>query len=101
MSRNPTGERLSKVSRAAAVFAGLLGIFIIEIMGFVRESAGHRGRCIISSRFLRGSTQYPTPLAILNIFSIWIIISVMVVIVFWLTSKVTAHHPEDAEKIKP
>jgi hypothetical protein len=27
-------------------------------------------------------------------------ISAIVVIVFWLTSKVTAHHPEDAEEIK-
>ncbi|MEN6609459.1 MAG: cytochrome ubiquinol oxidase subunit I [Methanoregulaceae archaeon] len=91
---------LSKVSRAAAVFAGLLGIFIIEIMGFVRESARSPWTVYNIIPVPPGSVQYPTPLAILNIFGVWVIISVVVVIVFWLVSKVTAHHPEDAEEIK-
>lgn len=92
---------LSRVSRSAAIFAGLLGIFIIEIMGFVRESARSPWTVYNIIPVPPGDIQYPTPLTIINIFSVWIIISVLVVIVFWLTSKVTAHHPEDAEKIKP
>jgi cytochrome d ubiquinol oxidase subunit I len=91
---------LSRVSRAAAIFAGLLGIFVIEIMGYVRESGRSPWTVYNIIPVPPGTTQYPTPIAILNIFSIWIIISVMVVFVFWLTSKVTAHHPEDAEEIK-
>ncbi len=92
---------LSRVSRAAAVFAGLLGIFIIEIMGYVRESARAPWTVYNIIPVPPGDVLYPTPLSIINIFSVWIIISVIVVIVFWLTSKVTAHHPEDAEEIKP
>ena len=91
---------LSKVSRATGVFAGLLGIFIIEIMGFVRESARSPWTVYDIIPVPPGSVQYPTPLTILNIFSVWIIISMIVVVVFWLVSKVTAHHPEDAEEIK-
>lgn len=91
---------LSKVSRAAAIFAGLLGIFIIEIMGYTRESARSPWTVYNIIPVPPGTTDYPTPVSILNIFAIWIIISAMVVIVFWLTSKVTAHHPEDAEEIK-
>jgi cytochrome bd-type quinol oxidase subunit 1 len=90
---------LSRVSRAAAIFAGLLGIFIIEIMGFVRESARSPWTVYDIIPVPPGNIEYPTPLTIINIFSVWIIISVLVVAVFWLTSKVTAHHPEDAEKI--
>jgi len=90
---------LSKVSRAAAVFAGLLGIFIIEIMGYTRESARSPWTVYSIIPVPPGTTQYPTPISIVNIFAIWIIISVIVVTVFWLTSKVTAHHPEDAEKV--
>jgi cytochrome d ubiquinol oxidase subunit I len=91
---------LSRVSRATAVFAGLLGIFIIEIMGYVRESGRSPWTVYNIIPVPPGTTQYPTPLEIVNIFSIWILISVIVVVVFWLTSKVTAHHPEDAEEIK-
>lgn len=91
---------LSKVSRAAAVFAGLLGIFIIEIMGYTRESARSPWTVYNIIPVPPGTTAYPTPISILNIFAVWIIISAMVVTVFWLTSKVTAHHPEDAEEIK-
>jgi len=91
---------LSKVSRASAVFAGLLGIFIIEIMGFVRESGRSPWTVYNIIPVPPGTTQYPTPLSILNIFIVWIIISALVVTTFWLTSKVTADHPEDAEKIR-
>ena len=90
---------LSKVSRATAVFAGLLGIFIIEIMGYTRESARSPWTVYNIIPVPPGTTQYPTPISSLNIFAIWIIISAMVVVVYWLTSKVPAHHPEDAEKV--
>jgi len=92
---------LSKVSRGAAIFAGLLGIFIIEIMGFVRESGRSPWTVYNIIPVPPGTTQYPTPLELVNIFGIWIIISIIIVFIFWLTSKATAHHPEDAEEINP
>ena len=91
---------LSRVSRAAAVFAGLLGIFIIEIMGFVREAGRSPWTVYNIIPVPPGNLQYPTPLTIVNIFAVWVLISLIVVTVFWLTSKVTAHHPEDAEEIQ-
>jgi cytochrome bd ubiquinol oxidase subunit I len=90
---------LSRTSRIAAIFAGLLGIFMIEIMGFVRESGRSPWTVYNIIPVPPASMAYPTPLAIVNIFTVWILISVIVLVVFWLTSKATAHHPEDAERI--
>jgi len=92
---------LPRAARAAAVFAGLLGIFIIEIMGFVRESARSPWTVYNIIPVQPGTSDFPTPISIIGIFCIWVLISVTVVAVFWLTSKVTAHHPEEAEEIRP
>ena len=92
---------LTRVSRAAAVFAGLMGIFIIEIMGFVREAGRSPWTVYNIIPVPPGTEQYPTPITIINIFGVWILISLVVIIALWLVSKVTAHHPEDAEKIQP
>ena len=90
---------LSRTSRLSAIFAGFLGIFILEIMGFVRESGRSPWTVYDIIPVPPASTAYPTPLAIGNIFGVWAIISVIVIIVLWLTSKATAHHPEEAEEI--
>ena len=89
---------LSYASRGCLVLAGLLGILIIQIMGYVRESA--RSPWTISQIIpIPGGMSYPTPLRIENIFVVWLFSAIIILIAFWFTSKATAHHPEKAEEI--
>jgi cytochrome bd-type quinol oxidase subunit 1 len=90
---------LSYASRGYLIFSGLLGIFIILIMGFVRESA--RDPWTISQIIpVAGGMNIKTPLSLGNIFMVWVLASSIILIAFWLTSKATAHHPEKAEEIE-
>jgi len=90
---------LSKSARSCLMLSGFLGIFVILVMGFVRESARspwtYYGIIPVA-----GGTSYPTPLRLENIFIVWLLIMIIVIVTFWLTSKSTAYHPEKAEEIK-
>jgi cytochrome bd-type quinol oxidase subunit 1 len=67
-------------------------------MGFVRESA--RSPFLIYQIIpVPGGQSYPTPIPVAQIVLVWIVVLVMVVAVFWFTSKVTAEHPEQAEEV--
>ncbi len=89
---------LSKTSRAAAIMSGGLGMWIVIVMGYVRESA--RSPWLIYNMIpVPGNQSYPTPIPISRIYIVWFIILVVVATVFWLVSKVTAHHPEKAEEV--
>ena len=90
---------LSLGSRGSLILSGLLGIFIVIIMGYVRESA--RAPWVIYQIIpVPGGAAHPTPIRLISIFTVWLIISLLTLSIFWLTSKVTAHHPEKAEEIK-
>jgi cytochrome bd-type quinol oxidase subunit 1 len=90
---------LSYAARGCLILSGLLGIFIILIMGFVRESA--RDPWTISQIIpVAGGMNIKTPLSLGNIFIVWVISSVIILVAFWLTSKATAHRPEKAEEIE-
>lgn len=89
---------LSYAARGCLILSGLLGIFIILIMGYVRESA--RDPWTISQIMpVAGGMNAPTPLSIENIFIVWVFSSIVILLAFWFTSKATAHHPEKAEEI--
>jgi cytochrome bd-type quinol oxidase subunit 1 len=89
---------LTYAARGCLIFIGLLGIFIILIMGFVRESA--RAPWTVSQIIpVAGGMNYPTPLTIENILFVWIFVTLIILATFWITSKATAHHPEKAEEI--
>ena len=90
---------ISPVARSAAMIAGVIGVWIVVVMGYVRESArspmarkqhySRSGRAGLSRpRFLSG-----------QIFAVWLIITSLTLAIFWFTSKVTAEHPEKAEEI--
>ncbi len=90
---------LSYASRGCLIFIGLLGIFIILVMGFVRESA--RAPWTFSQIIpVAGGMNSPTPLMIENILWVWLFVTIIVLVAFWITSKATAHHPEKAEEIE-
>jgi cytochrome bd-type quinol oxidase subunit 1 len=89
---------LSKTARSCLALSGVLGIFIIVVMGFVRESA-RSPWTFYEIIPVAGGTAYPTPLRLENIFVVWALVVTMVIVTFWLTSKATAHHPEKAEEI--
>jgi len=100
LSDKKEGEwgNLSRASRAAATSTGVVGIWIVMVMGFVRESA-RSPFTIYDVIPVPGGQSYPTPLPLEQIFIIWAVILIMVVGIFWFTSKVTSHHPEQAEQI--
>ena len=90
--------KLSNVSRYAGIFAGVFGMFIVIVMGYVRESA-RAPYTIFGILPVEGSSTSPTPIAIDRLFIVFGLIMLTVIAVFWFTSKVTAHHPEEAEKL--
>lgn len=100
LSQHKEGEwgNLSKVSRYAASFAGILGMWIVVVMGYARESA-RSPWTIFGIVPVPGGQTHPTPISISRIFVVWAVITTFALGVFWFTSKVTAHHPEKAEKI--
>ena len=99
--REPAGTEwgnLSPVSRSAALIAGVLGMWIVVVMGYVRESA--RSPWLINNIIpVPGGQAYPTPVPAGQIFAVWLIITSLTLVIFWLTSKVTAEHPEQAEVV--
>ncbi|MBN1263928.1 MAG: hypothetical protein JXA25_00440 [Anaerolineales bacterium] len=97
-SREAEWGNLSGVSRPAAVMAGILGMWIVIVMGYVRESA-RSPWTIYKVNPVPGGQAYPTPVPISRIFIVWAIVSAAALLVFWFTSKVTAHHPEKAEEV--
>ena len=90
--------KLSKTSRISGILAGIIGMWIVVVMGYVRESA--RSPWLIFKTIpVPGGQKHPTPIPVSRIFIVWAIITIATVFVFWFTSKVTAHHPEKAEKV--
>jgi len=90
---------LSKSSRSSLIMTGVLGTFIVIIMGYVRESA-RSPWTLYNIIPVADSQNNPTPILIEKIFIVWAVIIIFIIITFWLTSKVTAHHPSKAEEIK-
>lgn len=89
---------LSKTSQIAAIMSGVLGMWIVVVMGYVRESA--RSPWLIYNTIpVPGGQAYPTPIPISRIYIVWFVILAVVITIFWFVSKVTAHHPEKAEEV--
>jgi len=90
--------KLPASSRVAAILAGIIGMWIVVVMGYVRETA--RSPWLINNIIpVPGGQQYPTPVPVGEIFAVWAIITLGTLLIFWLVSKVTAEHPERAEEI--
>lgn len=96
--RNSEWGNLSLASRIAAGMSGVIGMWIVIVMGYVRESA-RSPWTIYKIIPVPGGQNYPTPIPISRIFIVWGIITTVTLIIFWFTSKVTAHHPEKAEEV--
>ncbi len=90
--------QLSKVSRYAAIMSGVIGMWIVVIMGYVRESA--RSPWVIYDIIpVPAGDANPTPIWIGRILIVWLVVMAIAITTFWFTSKVTAHHPEQKELI--
>ncbi len=92
--------KVPNIARYAGILTGILGTFIVIVMGYVRESA-RQPYLIFNIIPVRGSETHPTPIPIDIIFIVWGLIIGIIITVFWFTSKVTAHHPEEAEELDP
>ena len=98
-SRKESGwGTLSNGSRNSAMLAGILGMWIVIVMGFVRESA-RSPWTIFQIVPVPGGLASPTPIPLPQIFVIWAVILALTLVIFWYASKVTAYHPEEAESI--
>jgi cytochrome bd-type quinol oxidase subunit 1 len=89
---------LSRASWAAALIAGVLGSWIVIVMGYVRESA--RSPWLFYKIVpVPGGQTYPTPVPPHQIFVVWMFALGLAFAVFWFTSRVTSYHPEQEEKV--
>lgn len=96
--KNQDWGNLPKVSRWAAVSAGIFGMWTLITMGYVRESA--RAPWVVYNIIpVPGQTNYPAPIPMWQIFVVWAASLALAVASFWLVSKVTAEHPEKAEEV--
>jgi cytochrome d ubiquinol oxidase subunit I len=89
---------LSKTSRSSGIIAGIFGLSIVIIMGYVRESA-RSPWTIYNIIPVPGGQAYPTPIPAYQIFVVWAVIITLVMAIFWFTSRVTAEHPEETEEV--
>ncbi len=87
---------LPRASRAAAAITGFSGMWLLIVMGYIRES-GRAPWTIYGVVPVPGGQMYPTPLTLTNIFIIWAVVLAMALAIYWFTSHVTAHHPERQE----
>lgn len=90
--------RLPKNSRYAGVLAGLLAMWIIPIMGYVREG-GRDPWTLFQLIPVPGMQQFPTPISPAGIFITWLAILGIVITIFWFAYRVLAHLPEEKEEI--
>jgi cytochrome bd ubiquinol oxidase subunit I len=89
---------LSSQSRYSAITIGILGMWIVVVMGFVRESI--RTPWLINGIIpIPDSMSNPTPITMGKIFLVWTILTTTMLVIFWFVSKVTSYHPEKAEEI--
>ena len=88
----------SPVHHGAALIAGVLGSWIVIVMGYVRESA--RSPWLFYKIVpVPGGQTYPTPVPPHQIFVVWMFALGLAFAVFWFTSRVTSYHPEQEEKV--
>jgi cytochrome d ubiquinol oxidase subunit I len=89
---------LSNTSRNSGILAGIFGLSIVIVMGYVRESA-RSPWTIFQIIPVPGGQSYPTPIPAYQMFVVWSFIIALTMAVFWFTSRVTAEHPEEAEEV--
>ncbi|MGA9099245.1 MAG: cytochrome ubiquinol oxidase subunit I [Methanotrichaceae archaeon] len=96
--KEPDWGNLDRSPKIAAVMSGVLAMWIIITMGFVRESA-RAPWTFLDIIPVPGGDAYPTPLSIWNIILVWIAVLGFAITVIWYISKVTAEHPDEADII--
>ena len=79
----PDWGNLGRSPRVAAILSGILAMWIIITMGFVRESA-RAPWTFYDIIPVPGGTAYPTPLSVWNIVLVWAGVLAFVTTVFWL-----------------
>jgi cytochrome bd ubiquinol oxidase subunit I len=94
----PDWGNLGRSPRAAAVLSGVLAMWIIITMGFVRESA-RAPWTFYDIIPIPGGTAYPAPLSVWNILLVWGGVLAFAITVFWFVSKITAEQPGEADII--
>ena len=90
--------QLSEISKYAGILTGILGMWIVIVMGYIRESA-RAPYLIYNIISVYSSDNHLTPFSLDKIFIVWGLVLVTVMIAFWLTSKVITHHPEKVKEL--
>ena len=85
--------QLSRTSQIAAVMVGILGMWIVLVMGDLREAS--RAPWVVFKVIpTPGEGMYHTPISPSSIFVIWTVATIGVLIILWFAARVTAQHPE-------
>lgn len=100
-AREQDWGNLPNSSRISGIFAGMLGMWVVMAMGFVRESARSPWTIWKIIPVPEGMI-YPTPISMWGIFIIWGVLLALLLTVFWYVSKVTAEvtvkHPDEPDE---
>ena len=89
---------LPKAAQYAGIAAGILSIWIIPVMGYVRE--GGRSPWLLYQIIpVPGSMDFQTPIYVPWIVLTWIALTTLTLAIFWFTFRVIAHQPGEKEEI--
>jgi cytochrome bd-type quinol oxidase subunit 1 len=90
---------MSKGARLSGIFAGILGMWAIMDMGFVREAA--RAPWTVWNIIpIPGGTAYPTPISLWGIYVIWVGLIAFLLTMFFYVSKVSVVYTSPKDKTK-
>ncbi len=91
---------MSGASKGAAVLMGFLSMWLLIVMGYLRES-NRAPYTIYNDRPGSGGTDISHTHMIGTIFLIWALLLTLAITVYWFTSKVAAHRPQTNGRIRP
>ena len=86
--------KLSQPSRMSGFVAGIVGMWLVVVMGFIRES--DRAPYIINQ--IIPMMANPVPISITSIFIIWVVITTVAFFLFWIASKASMYRPANTGK---
>lgn len=89
---------LPNAARYAGITAGMLSLWIIPVMGYVREG-GRAPWTIYQIIPIPGGMQFPTPIAPYSIFLVWLAVLSITITAFWFAFRVIAHQPNPKEEV--
>jgi len=93
---------LGRSSLVAAFTSGVLGMAILLVMGYYRESARAPWtiyQILPTESLITPATDIPTPLPISAVLIMWAVILLFVIALVWFIAKFTSYHPTESDSV--